>query len=210
MTRPTGAASTAGVPLSEAAGWSREPDAHVIARSRDEPELFAVIFRRHAPHLQRYITRRLGPDQAQDVLNEVFLAAFRSRDRYDRTRLDARPWLYGIATNLIGRHRRTEVRALRALAATGVDPVTEAFTERSDARVVAAAAGRRLASALAGLGADYRDALLLVAWADLTYEEAAAALAVPVGTVRSRVSRARSRMRAAFGGSDPMSINEEL
>jgi RNA polymerase sigma-70 factor (ECF subfamily) len=76
--------------------------------------------------------------------------------------------------------------------------------------VVAAAAGRRLASALAGLGAVYRDALLLVAWADLTYEEAAAALGVPVGTVRSRVSRARSKMRAALGGSDPTSTNEEL
>jgi RNA polymerase sigma factor (sigma-70 family) len=184
-------------------------DAHVIERSRTEPEYFALLFRRHAPHLQRYITRRLGPQAAEDVLNEVFLVAFRQRRSYDLTRPDARPWLYGIATNLIGRHRRGEVRALKALSASGVDPVTEAFVERSDARVVAASAGRELAAALATLKAPFRDALLLVAWADLTYEETAAALGIPVGTVRSRVSRARSTMRAALGGVDPTSIDEE-
>jgi RNA polymerase sigma-70 factor (ECF subfamily) len=184
-------------------------DAHVIERSRYEPEYFALLFRRHAPHLQRYITRRLGPQAAEDVLNEVFLAAFRQRRSYDLTRPDARPWLYGIATNLIRRHRRSEVRALKALSSTGVDPVTEAFSERSDARVVAASAGRELAAALATLKTPFRDALLLVAWADLTYEETAAALGVPVGTVRSRVSRARSTMRAALGGVDPTSIDEE-
>ena len=190
-------------------GTATEDDAHVIERSRDEPEYFALLFRRHAPHLQRYITRRLGPNAAEDVLNDVFLAAFRQRGSYDRNRPDARPWLYGIATNLIGRHRRSEVRALKALSATGVDPVTEAFAERSDARVAAAANSRPLAKALAALKAPFRDALLLVAWADLTYEETAAALGVPVGTVRSRVSRARSTMRAALGGVDPTSIDEE-
>jgi RNA polymerase sigma-70 factor (ECF subfamily) len=184
-------------------------DARVIERSRDEPEYFALIFRRHAPLLQRYVTRRLGPQAAEDVVNEVFLVAFRQRRSYDLARPDARPWLYGIATNLVGRHRRSEVRALRALSATGIDPVTEAFAERSDARVVAAAHSRRLAAALATLKAPFRDALLLVAWADLTYEETAAALGIPVGTVRSRVSRARSTMRAALGGVDPTSIDEE-
>jgi RNA polymerase sigma-70 factor (ECF subfamily) len=184
-------------------------DARVIERSRDEPEYFALLFRRHAPLLQRYVTRRLGPQAAEDVVNEVFLVAFRQRRSYDLARTDARPWLYGIATNLVGRHRRGEVRALRALSATGVDPVTEGFADRSDARVVASANSRRLAAALATLKAPFRDALLLVAWADLTYEETAAALGVPVGTVRSRVSRARSTMRAALGGVDPTSIDEE-
>ena len=60
-------------------GVATEDDAHVIERSRDEPEYFALLFRRHAPHLQRYITRRLGPQPAEDILNEVFLAAFRQR-----------------------------------------------------------------------------------------------------------------------------------
>lgn len=186
-----------------------EDDAAVIERSRDEPEHFALLFRRHAPHLQRYITRRLGPQAAEDVLNEVFLAAFRQRRTYDLDRADARPWLYGITSNLIGRHRRAEVKALKVLSATGVDPVTEGFADRSDARVAAGSAGRELAAALAALKAPFRDALLLVAWADLTYEETAAALGVPVGTVRSRVSRARSTMRAALGGVDPTSSDEE-
>ncbi|GAA1561009.1 RNA polymerase sigma factor [Dactylosporangium maewongense] len=185
-------------------------DAVIIARSKDEPELFAQIFRRHASVIQRYVTRRLGPSVAEDVCADVFLAAFRQRHRYAADRLDARPWLFGIATNLVGRHRRAEIRALKALERTGVDPVTEAFEVSSDARLGAGAVDRRLAAALAALRPVYRDALLLVAWGDLTYEEIAVALGVPVGTVRSRVNRARSRMRAALGGADPTSIQEDL
>jgi RNA polymerase sigma-70 factor (ECF subfamily) len=185
-------------------------DAMIIVRSRDEPESFALLFRRHAAPLQRYIARRVGPVVAEDVLADVFLAAFRQRHRYDPDREDARPWLYGIATNLVGRHRRAEVRALRNLERTGIDPVTEAFVERSDARVGAAAVRQRLAAALAALRPGYRDALLLVAWGQLTYEEVAAALDIPVGTVRSRVNRARSSMRTALGGVDPTSIQKEL
>ncbi|MFF5231912.1 RNA polymerase sigma factor [Dactylosporangium sp. NPDC000521] len=185
-------------------------DAVIIARSKDEPELFALIFRRHAPVIQRYVTRRLGPSVAEDVCADVFLAAFRQRHRFAVDRLDARPWLFGIATNLVGRHRRAEIRALRALERTGVDPVTEGFEVSSDARLGAGAVNRRLAAALAALRPVYRDALLLVAWGDLTYEEIAVALDVPVGTVRSRVNRARSRMRAALGGADPTSIQEAL
>lgn len=200
MTRPTETA-VAAEPVADAA---------IIARSMDEPELFALIFRRHAPVIQRYVTRRLGPACAEDVCADVFLAAFRQRHRYATDRLDARPWLFGIATNLIGRQRRAEVRALKALTRTGVDPVTEGFEVRSDARLGADAVNRRLAAALAGLRPGYRDALLLVAWGDLTYEEIAVALGVPVGTVRSRVNRARSRMRAALGGADPTSIQEDL
>ncbi len=185
-------------------------DSEIILRSREEPEAFAVLFRRHAALLYRYVARRLGPQVADDIVAEVFLAAFRQRDRYDVDRADARPWLYGIATNLIGRHRRAEVRALRNLERTGVDPVTEGFVERSEDRVGAAAVARRLAAALAGLRPGYRHALLLVAWGQLTYEEVAAALGVPVGTVRSRISRARKHMRAALGGVDPTSIQEDV
>ncbi len=185
-------------------------DSEIILRSREEPEAFAVLFRRHAAPLYRYVARRLGPQVADDIVAEVFLAAFRQRDRYDVDRADARPWLYGIATNLIGRYRRAEVRALRNLERTGVDPVTEGFVERSEDRVGAAAVARRLAAALAGLRPGYRHALLLLAWGQLTYEEVAAALGVPVGTVRSRISRARKHMRAALGGVDPTSIQEDV
>ena len=117
-------------------------DATVIQFSRHEPEHFTVLFRRHAPHIQRYVVRRLGPDAADDIVAETFLLAFRHRDRYDAARADARPWLYGIATNLIGRHRRAEVRLYRALARTGADPVTEPFTDRVDDRVSAGHASR--------------------------------------------------------------------
>src|SRR5260370_16385040 len=81
-------------------------DATVIQLSRHEPEHFTVLFRRHAPHIQRYVVRRLGPDAADDIVAETFLLAFRQRNSYDPERSDARPWPYGIATNLIGRHRQ--------------------------------------------------------------------------------------------------------
>jgi RNA polymerase sigma factor (sigma-70 family) len=184
-------------------------DAAVIQRSRHEPEHFTVLFRRHAPHIQRYVTRRLGPDAADDIVAETFLLAFRQRDRYDPARADARPWLYGIATNLIGRHRRTEVRQYRALARTGADPVMEPFTDRVDDRVSASNASRQLAAALARLSAEHRDTLLLVAWGDLSYDEVATALGVPVGTVRSRLSRARSKLRRTLGDADPSALTEE-
>jgi RNA polymerase sigma factor (sigma-70 family) len=184
-------------------------DAEVIRRSRDEPEHFAVLFRRHAPEIQRYVVRRLGADAADDVVAETFLAAFRQRDGYDQARTDARPWLYGIATHLIGRHRRSEIRAYRALARTGHDPVTEPFTDRVDAIVSAGAASRQLAGALTKLPAEHRDALLLVVWGGLSYEEAAQSLGVPVGTVRSRINRARSKLRQALGNADPSALDEE-
>lgn len=184
-------------------------DASVIERSRHEPEVFAEVFRKYAPQIKRYVIRRLGPDAAEDVVADTFLLAFRQRDRYDLSQPNARPWLYGIATNRIGRHRRGEVRMLRALARTGVDPVTESFTDRSDERVSAGAVSRRLADALASLPASHRDALLLVAWGGLGYADAAQALGVPIGTVRSRLNRARTRLRKELGGIDPTSISEE-
>jgi RNA polymerase sigma factor (sigma-70 family) len=184
-------------------------DATVIQLSRHEPEQFTVLFRRHAPHIQRYVVRRLGPDVADDIVAETFLLAFRQRNRYDLARSDARPWLYGIATNLIGRHRRAEIRLYRALARTGADPVTEPFTDRVDDRVSADHASRQLATALARLSADLRDTILLAAWSDLSYEEIAVALGVPTGTVRSRLSRARTKLRQTLGDTDPSALAEE-
>jgi RNA polymerase sigma-70 factor (ECF subfamily) len=116
----------------------------------------------------------------------------------------------GIATNLIGRHRRAEVRQYRALARTGVDPVTEPFTDGADARVSAGGESRRLAAALAALPAGQRDALLLVTWSELTYAQAAEALGVPVGTLRSRVNRARGRLRRALSDIAPSILDKEL
>lgn len=180
----------------------RTCDADLIRLSAAEPEQFAALFRRHSGVLHRYVARRLGSDVAEDIVAEVFLTAFRQRHRYQPSQPDARPWLYGIATNLIGRHRRAEVRMYRALARTGADPVTEPFTDEVEARVTAAGTARPLAAALARLPAAHRNALLLVAWGDLTYEQAATSLGVPVGTVRSRISRARARLRQALADQD--------
>lgn len=178
-------------------------DAEIIRRSRHEPGLFAAVFDRHAAALHRYVTRRLGDSLADDIVAETFLAAFRRRARYDTARADARPWLYGIAGNLIGRHRRTEVRSYRALARSGVDEVVESYADRVESRVSASAVQRELAAALAALPAADREVLLLIAWAQLSYEETAQALGIPIGTVRSRLHRARRRTRAALGGIDP-------
>jgi RNA polymerase sigma factor (sigma-70 family) len=182
------------------------PDGEIIGRSRSEPELFSLLFRRHAAAIGRYAARRLGPGPAEDIVGETFLVAFRQRDRYDPARRDAGPWLYGIAGNLIRRHHRDEVRQLRALARTGIDPVAESFTDRSDARLAAGAASRTVAEAIAGLDADQRDVLLLITWAGLTYDQAAEALGIPEGTVRSRMNRARTRLRAALGDVNPTTI----
>lgn len=178
-------------------------DAELIARSTAEPEQFAQLYDRHAPELHRYVVRRLGDGLADDIVGETFLIAFRRRADYDTSRPKARPWLYGIAANLISRHRRTELRAYRALARTGVDPVAESYAEAVEGQISARAARGPLAAALRGLSDADRHVLLLVAWADLSYDEVAAALGIPVGTVRSRLHRARRKMRAALGGVNP-------
>ncbi|MDX2852802.1 RNA polymerase sigma factor [Actinacidiphila glaucinigra] len=191
----------------------QDSDASVIERSWDEPETFAVLFDRHAGPVHRYAARRLGTEAADDLMADTFVIAFQQRHRYDIGRGDARPWLFGIATNLVGRHRRAEARRFRALAklppADDGGGRDEALAERVTARVSAQGVRRELAGALARIPARNRDVLLLVAWADLSYEEAAQALGVPVGTVRSRLSRARSKVREALGGSDPTAFRED-
>lgn len=189
-------------------------DAALIERSWRDPEAFAGLYDRHAAVMHRYVARRLGAGAADDIVADTFLDAFRTRHRYDLSISDARPWLYGIAANLIGKHSRAEVRMLRAYARTGADPVLTGtlnanHADEADSRVSSAAVRRELASAIAGLAVGDRDVLLMVAWADLSYPEIAAALGIPVGTVRSRLHRARTRIRAALGGHDPTAIREE-
>lgn len=167
----------------------------MVRESLTHAASFAVLYDRHAPALFRYLTRRLGPTIAQDLLAETFLAAFRRRDSYDLTRDDARPWLYGIAGNLVRRHHRSEARMLAAYARTGVDPITEPTDDDALDRLAAASFEPALARALASLSARERDVVLLIAQAELNYEEVADALEIPVGTVRSRLSRARRRLR---------------
>jgi RNA polymerase sigma-70 factor (ECF subfamily) len=177
-------------------------DAEVLSASINDPECFGVLVRRHAPAITRYVTRRIGPEAAEDVVAETFLAAFRQRDTYANDGRDCLPWLYGIATRLVHRHWRSENKQLRLLARTGVDPVTEPFTDRVDAAVAAGAMKQRLASALARLPASQKDALLLLVWAELSYEQIARATGVPLGTVQSRISRARRHLRRQLADLD--------
>jgi RNA polymerase sigma-70 factor (ECF subfamily) len=168
-----------------------------------EPELFAGVFDRHAATVHRYLGRRVG-DLADDLLSETFLVAFRRRAAYRPEQVEVRPWLIGIATNLIRGHARSEQRRYRALARASAEPaVLGADPGDSADRLDAQALRGPLAAALAGLKTQDRDALLLFAWGQLSYEEIAAVLDVPVGTVRSRLHRARRQTRAAFGTTSP-------
>jgi RNA polymerase sigma-70 factor (ECF subfamily) len=184
-------------------------DATVILRSRDSPEDFAELFDRHAAHIHRYLARRLGDQHADDLVGETFLAAFRRRATFRPAHRDARPWLYGIATNLIAQHRRDEVRALRLRLAVPPEPDVASHADQVATDVTAAALRGALTAALADLAPGDRDVLLLITQEELTYEQVAAALDIPVGTVRSRLHRARATLRAALGGTNPMTLVEE-
>ena len=185
------------------------PDAVIVRESLADPELFAILVRRHAPALQRYVTRRIGAGAAEDVVAETFLVAFRQRAGYADDGRDCLPWLYGIATRLVHRHWRSESAQLRLLARTGTDPVTESFTDRVDATVCATAAKARMAGALAKLPAGQRDALLMYAWAGLSYEQIATATGVALGTVQSRISRARQRLRRQLADLNPATTQHD-
>lgn len=172
-------------------------DSDAIAASAVTPADFAAIFDRHFDAVHAYLQRRIGPDLADELSAETFLVAFDKRARYDASRPDARPWLFGIATNLLHRHHRRELRQLRAYARSASDPVLDAF-DGVEARVDASSIRRELVDALTRVPVEELDALLLFAWADFSYAEIAEALEVPIGTVRSRLSRARARLRTAL------------
>jgi RNA polymerase sigma factor (sigma-70 family) len=179
-------------------------DADLIARSLAEPEMFTAVFDRHSAGILQYVYARLGPDLAEDVTAETFLAAFRGRERYDGAWPDARPWLYGIAVRQIGRHWRAEARRARLLRSAIADGPVPDHGERAAERVTAQRLGPRLAAAVAALPRQDRELLLLFAWADLSYAEAAAALDTTVSAVKSRLHRIRVRLRRELGGDNPM------
>ena len=173
-------------------------DAAVIERSWTRPELFAEIYGSHVVEIHKYVARRLGPDAADDLVANTFLIAFQQRKRFDPSLRSARPWLYGIATNLMRRHRRQELAFYRALARTGGAPADDTHEERVAARLSAQRLRPELMRALTRLSAGDRDVLLLTALADLSREEIAQALDIPTGTVGSRLHRARKKLRAAL------------
>ena len=180
-------------------------DTDLVGRSLEDPSAFEVVFERHYSAIRRYVARRLSPACADDVAAEVFCIAFDRRRQLIEQRPDCPvvAWLYGIATNLVRRRRRDERRQLRAYARAGADVVAPEspadLTDRVDARRAAPAVGRALAS----LSADERDVLLLYALADLDYQGIADALQIPIGTVRSRLARARARAARHLADHDP-------
>jgi RNA polymerase sigma factor (sigma-70 family) len=192
-------------------GWlTTARDAEIIKASRDDPEQFAVLFERHAPLIHRYIARRVGREVADDLTAETFLAAFRRRDRYQAGYPDALPWLYGIATNLISQHRRDGARQVRIRLAVIPERHDADHGDRVAGDVTASAVRGVLAAALAGLPDADRDVLVLIAWEQLTYDEVAQALDIPIGTVRSRLSRARTRIRGALARTEHSATFREI
>lgn len=175
------------------------PDNEVVEKSLAEPAVFAQLFDRHAPSVYRYVAQRLGDHAAEDVMSETFLVAFERRTAFDLSVRDARPWLLGIATRLLRRHVRLEAAAWKGMSTDLAARVAPDFIEQAGSRIDAERLSARLAKALRRLNAADRDTLLLYAWADLDYAAIATAMHVPIGTVRSRLNRARRILRRAAG-----------
>ena len=186
-------------PVAAAAEGACPSDADVITASQADPERFAAIFDRHAAEIHRYAARRLGRQAAADVVSEVFLAAFRNRGRYHADRADARPWLYRIAAKVISQQLRAEGWRAHMLAAAPVPPPADFPADDIGDRISAERLRPVMFRVLSGLNAADRELVLLVAWAELSYEQVAQALEIPIGTVRSRLHRIRVKVRRALG-----------
>jgi RNA polymerase sigma-70 factor (ECF subfamily) len=176
-----------------------DSDSSVIAASLRNPAAFGILFDRHGSLLLRFLARRVEPSEAEGLLGEVFRIAFERRSGFQQDRETARPWLYGIAANVVAKHHRSESRRVRATARLaarrnlGEDPA-ERVVPATDARI----RWNRVANAITTLPGAERQALLLFAWEELSYDEIAEILQVPVGTVRSRLNRARTRLASSI------------
>jgi RNA polymerase sigma factor (sigma-70 family) len=164
-----------------------------------DPEQFGAVFDRYFGEIHGYAARRVGRDAAADIAAEVFLTAFRLRRRFDPSRGTVKAWLYGITTNHLSAYHRREQRAYRAMARAGVPERQEGHADAVIDQVAAEAMRPALVGALAGLTRGEREVLLLVALAGLSHADVAAALGIRYGTVASRLSRARAKLRTAAG-----------
>lgn len=164
-----------------------------------ETAAFGRIFDRHARTIYNYAFRRTADwSAAEDVMAVVFLETWRHRERLRLVDDSCLPWLYGVAANVLRNHhrrRRRHAAALDRLPPMGDEPGFEAdLTSRLDDQHRA----RDLVAAVAQLPAGQRDVITLCVWESLSYEEASVALGIPVGTVRSRLSRAKANLRGDF------------
>jgi RNA polymerase sigma factor (sigma-70 family) len=172
-------------------------DSEIIERSAHEPEAFGAIFDRHFDAIAGFCIRRIGIARGEDVAGDVFRWAFENRRRFDCKHDDARPWLFGIANNLVrealrsaGRQKVAYERWLTREKSDGTElafQVTVAIDAQHDFSAVAAVLERQSIEEV--------ETLLLFAWEQLTYVQIAEALAIPVGTVRSRIHRVRQHLQ---------------
>jgi RNA polymerase sigma factor (sigma-70 family) len=176
-------------------------DAEIIRRSWSEPEVFEVIFDRHYEAVHRFAAGRVGIQDAPDIAAETFARAFDRRQRFRLDRRSALPWLYGIAVNVCREGRRRNSRGQHATTriATRDEMSTEAFENDLTERVDAQRLRPDLLAALRGLTDDEYALLMLAGESDMSYQQMADALGIPIGTVRSRLARARRRVRHAIG-----------
>jgi RNA polymerase sigma factor (sigma-70 family) len=181
------------------APWSASTDAVIISQSVADSQSFSLIVERHATSVFRYLASRVDRTTSEDLLADVFEVAFETRRRYDPRYENALPWLLGIANNQVRHHRRSQMR--HASMVRRVTQLHGRSNETSEA-IDAVAASAELnddvqcvRQALAALNDRHRQVLVLSAGLGLSYEDIAQALDVRIGTVRSRLSRARQRLR---------------
>lgn len=174
---------------------STTTDGSIIQRSLGDPECFATIFDRHVESMYAYLARRAGRDAADGLVGEVFRVAFETRLRYRTDRPSALPWLYGIASNVLRQYRRTEYRQGRVTNKLATLRPLDIEHPRTGENLQIRDDLAAVMEVVMELPQGDRQTVLLYAWEELTYEQIAEALDIPVGTVRSRLNRARSRIR---------------
>ena len=167
-------------------------DLELVRRSIETPSEFAELYDRHGGRVVRYVARRVGAIDAEDIAAEVFVRAYGRRATCRGDHGSVLPWLLGVANHVIADHRRVESRRLQTLERLAETTPTSIEHEH-------AGLAPELLRALRRVPAADRDALLLVVWGELSYDETATALDVPIGTVRSRIARARKRLIGVLG-----------
>ena len=154
-----------------------------------------MLFERHGRTIYNYCFRRVGSwAVAEDLVSIVFLEAWRRVDKQLPSGKEL-PWLFGIATNVVRNRRRSERRYAAALRRVSQPSAEPSFADDSDERIDDEELMGRALSLLGRLPRREQEVFVLCAWSGLSYEDAAVALRMPVGTVRSRLSRARARLR---------------
>lgn len=173
----------------------------LLARAADDPQMFSPLVEAFGPDIWKYLARRC-PDAADDLLSDVWLQAFAARATYRVSRGSARGWFFGIARNVLFSHFRREAGPKRQIAGNQ-DALTDIWAAVDD-RLVASAAAPALRAALEGLPAGEREVVLLAAWEQLSPSESGQVLGIPAGTVRSRLHRARTRLREHLSENHPV------